>query len=131
MGNGSKQNSDVGTFLPVSKKEKIASCLGTECNGKSGVGIIFIKEIVKAFFDIVYFLILMRIIFSFFPVNPYGSPFIYNLVQFIRQLTEPFLAPFRRLVPPFGAGAGGFIDLSPILAIIVLRLVQGFLLRML
>lgn len=91
---------------------------------------IFIRDIVKAFFDIVYFLILLRIIFSFLPVNPYGSPFVYNLVQFIRQLTEPFLAPFRRLVPPLGVGSGAFIDLSPILAIIILRLLQGFILNL-
>jgi len=91
------------------------------------VRLIFIRNIVNAFFEIVYFLIIVRIIFSFLPVSPYGSPLIYNIVQFIRQLTEPFLAPFRRLVPPLGIGAGGYIDLSPILAIIVLRLVQSLL----
>ncbi|NMB41653.1 MAG: YggT family protein [Firmicutes bacterium] len=90
----------------------------------------FLKDIVKAFFDIAYFLILIRIIFSFLPLNPYGSPFIYNLVQFIRQLTEPLLLPFRKLIPPLRVGAGGYIDLSPILAIFVLRFVQNFLLKM-
>ncbi|RJX29046.1 MAG: YggT family protein [Dethiobacter sp.] len=86
---------------------------------------------VNVFFEIVRYLILIRIIFSFFPVNPYGSPLIFNIVQFIRQLTEPFLAPFRSLVPPLRVGGGGYIDLSPILAIIVLGLVHRLLLGLL
>ncbi|HAA34453.1 MAG TPA: hypothetical protein DCD97_03990 [Firmicutes bacterium] len=92
---------------------------------------LFLKNIVSAFFDILYFLILVRIIFSFLPVSPYGSPLIYNIVQFIRQLTEPFLAPFRRLVPPLGIGGGGYIDLSPILAIVILNLLRRLILALL
>jgi YggT family protein len=95
------------------------------------VSTILIRNIVSAFFEIVYFLIFIRIIFSFFPINPYGSPQIYNIVQFIRQLTEPFLAPFRSLVPPLRVGGGGYMDLSPILAIIVLSLVRRLLLGLL
>jgi len=98
---------------------------------KSGVSIIFIREIVNACFEILYFLILIRIILSFLPLNPYRSPFIYNLVQFIRQLTEPVIAPFRSIVPPFSIGGGGYLDLSPILALIVLRLLQNLLWRLL
>ena len=92
---------------------------------------LFLKNIVSAFFDILYFLILVRIIFSFLPVSPYGSPLIYNIVQFIRQLTEPFLAPFRRLVPPLGIGGRGYIDLSPILAIVILNLLRRLILALL
>lgn len=80
-----------------------------------------------AFFDILYFLILIRIILSFLPVNPYGNPTVFNAVQFIRNLTEPFLLPFRRVIPPISLGGGAF-DLSPIFALIVLRLIRNFLL---
>ena len=66
---------------------------------------LFLKNIVSAFFDILYFNF-VRIIFSFYLSALYGSPLIYNIVQFIRQLTEPFLAPFRRLVPPLESAVG-------------------------
>jgi len=82
---------------------------------------------VSALFDILYYLILIRIILSFFPISPYGNPTLLNIIYFLRQLTEPFLAPFRKIVPPLRMG----LDLSPILALIVLRLVRNFLLTIL
>lgn len=36
--------------------------------------------------------------------------------EILARLAEPFLEPFRKIVPPFG-----MIDLSPIVAILVLR----------
>ncbi|MDK2925196.1 MAG: YggT family protein, partial [Bacillota bacterium] len=48
--------------------------------------------------------------------------------RFIYKVTEPFLEPFRRLLPPVG-----MIDFSPILALLVLsfirRLVLGLILN--
>ena len=46
------------------------------------------------------------------------------IVQFLRTITEPVLAPLRTLVPPRVLGG---IDLSPILAIVILSLVQRVL----
>ncbi len=40
-----------------------------------------------------------------------------SLGQFVGRIVEPYLEPFRKFVPPLG-----MIDLSPIVAIIVLRL---------
>ena len=54
-------------------------------------------------------------------VSPY-SPW----VRVLRRLTDPVLEPFRRLVPPSKLGG---IDISPILAIVVLQIVQGVLFR--
>ena len=64
-------------------------------------------------------------------MNPYGNPLFLNLVRFFYQLTEPFLAPFRSIVPSLRVGAGGYLDLSPILALIILRLLRGLLLGLL
>lgn len=84
---------------------------------------------VAVLFQILYYLILARIILSFFPVNPYSSPpVLISIVQFIRQITEPILAPFRSLVPPLRMGAG-YLDLSPILAIVILSIIRNVLLR--
>lgn len=39
--------------------------------------------------------------------------------QLLGKLVEPYLAPFRKLIPPIG----GMIDISPIVGIFVLRFV--------
>jgi len=89
---------------------------------------IIFRSAVNLFCDVLYFLILIRILFSFFPINPYSTPLVHSIVEFVHRLTEPFLAPFRSLVPPLRIGGGGYLDLSPILAIIVLSLLRRLLL---
>ena len=89
---------------------------------------ILLRNMVEVFFDILRFLIFARIILSFFPVNPHGNPTFKNVIQFIHMLTEPILAPFRSLIPPLRVGGGGYLDLSPIIAIIVLNFVRRFVL---
>lgn len=42
--------------------------------------------------------------------------------ELVNQITEPVLAPFRRIVPNLGG-----LDISPILAFIVIQLLQSFL----
>ncbi len=81
-------------------------------------------------FQIFYYMILARILLSFFPVNPYSSPVLLNIVHFLHQMTEPLLRPFRSLVPPLRLG-GGYLDLSPILAIMVLSLLRRIILGLL
>lgn len=86
-----------------------------------------LRDMVSALFDIFYYLILIRIILSFFPVSPYANPTLLNIIYFLRQLTEPILAPFRKVVPPLRMG----LDFSPILALVVLRIVRNILLTIL
>jgi len=63
---------------------------------------------------IYFFAILAMIILSW--VAPGGnSPVLYLLYQ----LTEPVMAPFRRIIPPMGG-----LDLSPILVFIVINVIQ-------
>ncbi|KEK25827.1 YggT family protein [Bacillus gaemokensis] len=40
--------------------------------------------------------------------------------DFLARICEPYLEPFRRFIPPFG-----MIDISPIVAIIALKLARG------
>ncbi|MFC0558685.1 YggT family protein [Halalkalibacter alkalisediminis] len=61
------------------------------------------------------FFIIGYILMSWFP-NARES----SIGQFIGRIVEPYLEPFRKFVPPLG-----MIDLSPIVAIIVLRLAGG------
>ncbi len=61
------------------------------------------------------FAILARSLMSWFPTAP-GNP----LVEFLHFITEPILAPFRRILPRLG-----MLDLSPMIAIIVLQVIAG------
>jgi len=72
----------------------------------------------------IYVLILFaRAILSWFPYNP-SSP-LNGVRRVIFTLTEPVLAPFRRIIPPVG-----MLDLSFLVAFIVVEaIVQGVLSR--
>jgi YggT family protein len=64
-----------------------------------------------------YLIILIaRAIFSWFPLSP-GSPFI-PIVRFLHTVTEPLLAPMRRIIP-----AVGMIDISFVIVFFVFELV--------
>ncbi len=47
------------------------------------------------------------------------------VLGFLRDTTEPYLAIFRRILPPFG-----MIDLSPLLALIALGIVSGLVVNL-
>ena len=47
-----------------------------------------------------------------------------GVLRFVDDVTEPYLGLFRRIIPPIGAGGMG-IDFSPIVALIVLRVVAS------
>jgi len=65
-------------------------------------------------FTIVYFILIARILLSWFGVNPYNE-----LVQIVYRISDPILRPFRRL--PLQVG---MIDFSPIFAFILLSFLQ-------
>ena len=70
----------------------------------------------------VYFaLIFIRILISWIPRMPYNR-WLDVVLTFVRDVTDPYLNLFRRLVPPVRMGAGA-LDLSPIIATFVLLIV--------
>jgi YggT family protein len=82
-------------------------------------------NIVSLLFRLYGLLILIRVLLTWVNVSPY-----HPAVQLIHQVTEPVLAPFRRIIPPIG----GTLDISPIVALILLeilsRVVVDLLLRL-
>lgn len=62
-------------------------------------------------------LLILRIILSYFPISP-GSP-LEAVGRFLYNVTEPVLAPIRRIMPPIGVGGMG-LDLSPMIVLIIL-----------
>jgi YggT family protein len=83
-----------------------------------------IANYVSALFVVYTILILLNILISFVPRMPY-SPWLRTVLDFITESTDPYLNIFRRMMRPIG-GSGGFaFDISPIIALVVLGLVEG------
>ena len=80
-----------------------------------------LAKILDVVFTIFYWLILIRALISWVNPDPYNF-----IVQFLRSVTEPLLEPIRNILPPrFRFG----IDISPLIAILVIWFLQIFLVR--
>lgn len=82
-----------------------------------------VANYVQALFLIYFILIFIRILLSWIPRLPY-YPWLRSAVDFVHQVVDPYLNIFRRVIPPLGGG-GFAIDISPIIAIILLGIVQA------
>ncbi len=68
-------------------------------------------------------LIFIRILTSWIPRMPYNR-YLAAFLQFVSDVTDPYLNLFRRFMPMVRLGPGA-LDLSPIVATIVLILVSS------
>jgi YggT family protein len=68
-------------------------------------------------------LIFVRILMSWIPRIPYNR-WLNAVLTFVRDVTDPYLNLFRRFIPPLRMGPGA-LDLSPIVATVVLLIVGG------
>ena len=71
-------------------------------------------------FNILKIALIVRVVSSWLPVSPYSK-----WISWSFRLSEPILAPLRRVVPMLGA-----FDITPIVAYFLLSLLQSFLLRL-
>lgn len=69
--------------------------------------------------EIIKILILIRIVISFLKVGTGGT-----IIRFIYDLTEPVLGPARALIAKTGIDTGMF-DFSPIVAILILSIIEN------
>ncbi len=74
-------------------------------------------RIVSAVIQVVILLIIARAVGSFF-VRDWSR----GIPRFLWDVTEPILSPVRRILPPMGG-----LDFSPLVLIIGLQLLNGFL----
>lgn len=81
----------------------------------------FLATFINILFYALWVAILGRVIISWLNLSPYNP-----IVVILYQITEPILAPIRRVLPRME-----IIDLSPMVAIIVMMVVQRILLRLL
>ena len=79
---------------------------------------IWLRYFLEVVFNLLSLAILARMIISWLRIDPY-----HPVVLFINRVTDPFLRPLRDVIPPLG-----MIDITPIVALIILQLLEGILL---
>ncbi|MXY46933.1 MAG: YggT family protein [Chloroflexi bacterium] len=81
----------------------------------------YLAQFINILFFALWAAILGRVLISWINISP-DNP----IVVIIYGITEPILAPIRRVVPSIG-----MLDLSPMIALIIMMIVQRVLLRLL
>ena len=74
----------------------------------------YLLNFVNVLLQILSIAILIRVLLSWFPVDPRNP-----IIRVLFEITEPVLAPFRRVIPRIG-----MFDLSPLAALLVIQLIQ-------
>jgi YggT family protein len=82
-----------------------------------------VAEYVSALFLVYIVLIFVNVLISWVPRMPY-HPWLRAALDFVKDTTDPYLNLFRRFLPPIGGG-GFAIDLSPIIGVILLFVLQA------
>lgn len=78
-------------------------------------------DVLDGVLRIYYWVILIRALISWVNPDPFNP-----IVQFLYKVTEPVLEPIRRLLP-LGLRFG--IDISPIIAFLVMMFLRSFLVK--
>ena len=102
-------------FLDVVRTQVIISMVAAQ-NGSAGI----FHLLVSWTFNILKIALIVRVISSWLPISPYSG-----WVRWSYALSEPILAPLRRIVPNLGG-----LDITPILAYFLLNIVESLLFRL-
>jgi YggT family protein len=81
----------------------------------------FLAALVTVYSLIIFAYVLLSLVFSFGVRVPY-SRWSDAVLGFLRDVCEPYLRIFRRFIPMIGP-----IDISPIVALLVLQIVGNFI----
>lgn len=79
-----------------------------------------LARVIEVVLTIYTWIIIAQAVLSWVNPDPYNP-----IVRFLYRVTEPVLAPIRRLLPTRGMG----IDFSPLIAILVIYFLQMFLVK--
>lgn len=86
----------------------------------------FILYVLSGVIGLMIFAIIASAIMSWlvaFNVINLRNQLVYNVARVLDAVTAPILRPFQRLIPPLGG-----VDISPIIAILILQGIRGYLL---
>ena len=81
-----------------------------------------ISNIVAIFFNVIYLIILIVVLLSWIPIFDAKKEPLASLIK----VYEMIMAPFKAVIPPIG-----MIDISPLIAFIVLQLIERCILTVL
>jgi YggT family protein len=84
----------------------------------------YVQALFLVYILLIFVYILLNMMFSLGLRPPY-SRFTDAVMNFLRDVCEPYLRIFRRFVPPIG-----MFDFTPMVAIIVLYIVQYFVVKL-
>lgn len=79
-----------------------------------------LARILEILLTVCTWVIIARAVISWVNADPYNP-----LVQFLYKVTEPILSPIRRMLGTYAIG----IDLSPMVAILIVMFLNNFLVR--
>ena len=76
-------------------------------------------SIINIVFEILTYIIFIRVILSWFSHNPYQP-----VIKWIYKISDFVLSPIRNVLSPIGG-----IDISPIIAIFIIQLIKNIILQ--
>ncbi len=82
--------------------------------------------VVQSLFKVYYIMILIRVFLSWLPHNPTNS-----VISFIYEVTELLIGPSRRILRRYLNHYPIGIDFSPLVALIILQLIEWVIIRVL
>jgi YggT family protein len=103
------------TLLDVVRIEVIRSIVASQ-EGAAGI----FHLLVSWTFTILKLALVVRVISSWLPISPFSG-----WIRWSYALSEPILAPLRRVIPSFSG-----IDFTPILAYFLLNIIESLLFRL-
>jgi YggT family protein len=81
-----------------------------------------ISSVISILAEVLFLALIIRAVLSWLA----GVAALQPIARFINRVTDPLLEPIRRVVPPLGG-----IDMSPLVAMLVIWLVESLLLTVL
>ncbi len=103
----------LGYFLLILTGDMVFTLKGITKSLLSGAPLALVGYILYGLLSVYVLLIFVYVVFSW--VVSYSNP----VMRFLTRATDPILLPARRLIPPLGT-----MDISPIIIIFVLQLLQ-------
>ena len=82
----------------------------------------YLVQFVTILSTVLYIALLIRVFSSWLNVGP-TSP-LFPILNIVNQVTEPILAPIRRVLPKLG-----MLDLSPMVALLLLTFIRSAFVR--
>ena len=84
----------------------------------------YLQTLISIYILLILAYVLSQMFFGFGGRVPYSRP-VNAVLEFLRQVCEPYLRVFRRFVPMFGP-----LDLSPLVGVLVLQFAGALVVRL-